>query len=112
MVLDLELEVLSFVRSQREGDLASYLHCLESLVPLFFSFDHTNYARWLPFHIFDLKKLPSSIQSHFNEGKCVISSTGRKFSTIPFDQIHETMNKTLKGAGGILGLTEDPVALK
>ena len=34
------------------------------------------------------------------------------FSAIPFDQAHEQENKIVKGLGGAVGLTENPVAFK
>ena len=57
MVLDLELLVLSFVRSLRMGDFDLYVNCLQKLVPWFFVCDQTNYARWLPIHIRDMLAL-------------------------------------------------------
>ena len=34
------------------------------------------------------------------------------FSGMPLDQAHEQKNKAVKGAGGAVGLIENPVALK
>jgi len=33
------------------------------------------------------------------------------FSSIAIDQGHEQLNKILKGTGGVIGLTQDPIAL-
>ena len=41
-----------------------------------------------------------------------LSKTGNKFSSIPLDQPHEQANKTVKGSGGAVGLTENPVAFR
>ena len=35
-----------------------------------------------------------------------------KFSSIPLDQAHEQNNETVKGAGVVVGLTENPAAFK
>lgn len=89
------------------------METLEELVPLFFSLDHVNYARWTPIHIRDMKSLPDSIIQKFQqEGSWVLSKTANAFSAIPFDQAHEQENKTVKSAGGAVGLTENPIAFR
>ena len=83
-----ETLVLIFVRAHREGDFCLFVDVLEQLVPLFFALDHTNNAYW------------------------VLSKTGNKFSAMPLDQAHEQENKMVKGAGGAVVLTENPVAFR
>ena len=56
-VLDLELLVLSFVRSIRTGDFELYTDTLQTLAPWFFAPDHAHYARWLPVHLRDMLSL-------------------------------------------------------
>ena len=60
-----------------------------------------------------MKSLPVSVKEEF-ENNChwVISKTMNSFSTIPFYQAHEQENKIVKGLGGAVGLTENPVAFK
>jgi hypothetical protein len=58
-----------------------------------------------------MKTLPESIQQQFQE--CwVVSKTANKFSSMPIDQAHEQNNALLKGPGGIIGLTENPVSFR
>ena len=66
-ILQLQLMVLIFIRSHREKDFALYIHVLEELAPWFFALDHTNYARWLPVHIKDMKALPQEISDVFKK---------------------------------------------
>lgn len=40
----------------------------------------------------------------------IIQKTEKKFSSIPIDQAHEQNNAIVKGSGGAVGLTENPVA--
>jgi hypothetical protein len=102
-----------FVRSQREEDIDLYVQAIEKTVWLFFSHDHQNYARSASQFLIDLKSLPESILNEFrNKGNWVVNKTQKHFSSIPFDQFHEMKNKELKGTGGIIGLTDDPVALQ
>ena len=53
--LQLELVILSYVKSLREGNF--YLDSLTHLVPWFFSLGHTNYARWVQINIRDIALL-------------------------------------------------------
>ncbi|KAK3716735.1 hypothetical protein QZH41_006309 [Actinostola sp. cb2023] len=111
MIMQLELTILTFVRAHRENNFTLYVEVLQALAPWFFALDHINYSRWLPLHIRDMENLPDSIQEKFKE--CwVIHKTSNKFSSIPIDQAHEQNNAILKGSGGIIGLTENPVAFR
>uniref|UniRef100_UPI00358F76BE uncharacterized protein n=1 Tax=Myxine glutinosa TaxID=7769 RepID=UPI00358F76BE len=110
-ILQLELLVVIFIRSHRERNFALYIDVLEALAPWFFVLDHTNYARWLPVHIRDMKALPNEIRDELKQN-WVFMKTSRKFSSMPLDQAHEQNNETVKGSGGAIGLTENPAALK
>jgi len=113
-VLELELLVLSFVRSLRTSNFNLYVDYLQKLAPCFFAFDHTNYARWLPVHIRDMLTLGKTHPDVYNEfvaGKFTISKSGHKFSNIAIDQAHEQLNASIKGDGGAVGLTENDSAL-
>ena len=48
MVLQLEVEVMIFVRAIREADFLLNIDALAKIVSRFFAFDHTNYAWWIP----------------------------------------------------------------
>ena len=51
IILSMELSGLIFIRSHRERKFSLYIESLKALVPWFFSFDHHNYAKWIPIHI-------------------------------------------------------------
>ena len=68
LIMRLQMLVLMFVRSIRERSFDLYVNCLERLVPIFFALDATNYACWLPFHLRDMKNLPTSIRQQFQNG--------------------------------------------
>lgn len=113
-VLELELLLLAFVRSIRQGQFSLYLDCLQKLAGWFFVCDQTNYARWLPVHICDmlaLKQNHPNIYSQFVAGNFVVSKSRRKFSSIAIDHAHEQLNAIIKGEGGAVGLTENDAAL-
>ena len=46
------------------------------------------------------------------KSKWVVSKTCNRFSSILIDKIHEQENTKVKGKGGVIGLTENPTALR
>ena len=113
--MELELLMLQFIRSLREGNFYLYLDSLNQLAPWFFALDRVHYARWLPVHIRDMNVLNithPSIHSEFHKGNFVVQRSTHPFSSMAMDQSHEQLNKSIKGEGGAVGLTEDPVALR
>lgn len=115
LILNLELLVLSFIRSYREADFKLYTESLSALIPFFFALDHMNYARWLPIHLRDMLSLESChprIFAEFSNGNFAVRKTESRFSCIAIDQAHEQNNAVVKGDGGAIGLTEDPSALR
>lgn len=109
-ILSIEILILVFVRAHRENNFSLFVEVLEIIVGFFFAFDHYNYARWVSVHIRDMSSLPSSIEDL--KSKWVVPKTQHRFSRLPFDHNHEQLNAELKGKGGIIGLTESPVALQ
>ena len=115
IALELELLVLEFVRSIREGNFLLYEQILAKLVPWMFALDLTNYSRWLPVHISDLVKLKEkhpTVCVMFVQGKFVVQKSQHHFSMIALDHNHEQENELIKGDGGAVGLTECPTALR
>ena len=115
IVFDLELLVLEFVRSLREGNFNIYLQTLDQLAPRMFALDHNHYARWLPVHIRDMNVLKDKhplIHREFQDGKFVVQKSKHVFSLIALDQNHEQDNESVKGVRGAIGLTENPGALQ
>ena len=115
IILQLELDVMIYVRAIREGDFLLYIDALAKLVPWFFALGHTNYARWIPVHLRDMVSLHDKhpgVFAEFRKGNCVVKKTTHVFSGIAIDQAHEQNNASVKGDGGAVGLTENPAALR
>ena len=105
-VIEFEALLLKLVQSLRESNFSIFVQTLEEIVPWVFALDHTNYARWLPIFIQDLKMLSSrhpSIHKEFMEGNFTVRKTRKAFSTIAEDQAHEQNNKVIKINGGAIG---------
>ena len=60
MVIELEMHILIYVRSIREGNFKLHVETLRKLLKWFFIFDRYNYARWLTVQWFDLNNLEAN----------------------------------------------------
>lgn len=113
--LSLEIIMLLYVRSIREGSFQLYLESLTKIVPWMFALDHTHYSRWLPVHIRDMMLLSvrhPAILAEFRAGKFAVHKTSNKFSAMAIDQCHEQNNAIVKESGGAIGLMTNPGALR
>ena len=112
--LQLVLDTLLFVRAIREANFVLYCHALVNIAPLFFAFDHVNYARWATVHLRDLLMLERShpiLFEEFKHGHFTVRKSMHKFSSISLDHAHEQENAKVKGDGGASGLFQDEKAL-
>ncbi|XP_041473700.1 uncharacterized protein LOC121422610 [Lytechinus variegatus] len=115
--LSLEILLLVYIRSLREGNFDLYVQSLTQLMPWIFALhvDHTNYARCLSVHIRDMMNLADKhpdVLAEFRSGKFVVHKTRNNFSAMAIDQYHEQNNALVKGCGGAIGLTGNPGALR
>ena len=51
LVLNIELPILTLIRSYRKGNFTLYRESLSELILYFFANNNINYARWLPIHL-------------------------------------------------------------
>ena len=114
--LVIQIEILVFVHSIRESNFHLYVQSLRNLLNWFFALDHTNYARWLTIHVFDLISLPAThpdVYQQMLKGFFSFVKTKRPFSRMALAQVHEQNNKIIKGVGGGTSLlnTQDESAL-
>jgi len=72
-VMEMQLLLLIFVRSLREGNFQMYLASLSAIVPWFFALDHTHYCRWLPVHIRDMSTLEARLPDVAERRQCRFS---------------------------------------
>ena len=96
------MEILVFVRSIREGNFHLCVQSLRNLLKWFFALDHTNYARWLTIHVFDLISLPIThpdVYQQMLKGFFSFAKTKRPFSRMALDQVHEQNNEIIKRVG-------------
>ncbi len=108
--------MLGFIRSSREGDLKLNLACFTIMLYWYFNHDQPNYSRSGAFHLCTMRVLKQTfpliydklMSGHFG----VQLSKSSRFAKIPEDQsIEETINKSSKIPGGIVGKSRNPAAV-
>lgn len=89
LVLDLEVLLLPFIRSTRDGNYELFTQTLKKLAPWYFLMDHPHNASWLPIHIKVLAELNDTaliVHEYFGNGQFVIHKTNNPFSALAVDQ--------------------------
>ena len=116
VTLELQLIILTRVKSLREADFEMYGMALTQLMPWVFALDHTNYSSWLSIHMYDmcflLHDTHTDVFEMFSSGSIVANKTKQQFSWIALDQAHEQTNVCMKGDGKTVRLTENYNALR
>lgn len=101
--------MLDFIRAERDGNWQLHLSSFQSMLPYFFLYDHTNYARWGTIYISDMIKLEESAPDVYNEymaGNFPVKRSDNLFNQVSADQALEWMNRACKVAGGLVGITK------
>ncbi|EDO40140.1 predicted protein [Nematostella vectensis] len=90
-----QLISLMFVRSLRQGNFSLYWEALSLMISRLFALNHTNYARWIPIHLRDMRLLPQlapAVAEEFERGSFTVRKFSRIFSAIAIDHAHEQNN--------------------
>ena len=105
--------IFMFVCSVKDPNFLNYVDILRSMMPWFLTLDHTNYSRWMTAYINDIPSLPcdSELYQEFIKGKFTVNKSGRNFSSMGEDQVHEQHNKVIKEDGGCVGLFANTCAI-
>ena len=117
-VLHMQITILVFVRSIREGNFPVYASSIMALMKWIFAFDHVHYSRWMSVHLFDLltlKRLHPDVYEAMMDGNFSFQKTNTHFNRIAIDQVHEQNNEVIKGAGGatdLLNRTDDSALIR
>jgi len=108
--------LLRFLRAIKENDLPSYTNCLRSLCPLLFSADRLNYARYLPMYY---RQLVNISQTHPGAEALLerygfsVARSSVQACRVPVDMaIEQTINRSAKTSGGIIGFTRNTDAYR
>ena len=105
--------LLDFIRANRDGDWSLHLSSFAAMLPWMTIYDHTNYARWGPVYLAEMKGLEIShpeLYQEFMEGNFVVKRKDGRFNQVPIDQATEWQNKICKISNGIIGITRNDTA--
>ncbi|XP_055307994.1 uncharacterized protein LOC129572103 [Sitodiplosis mosellana] len=96
-----------FERAIRSSDLNMYIYAAYRICPLFFTFNHQNYARWLTRNLNDLMnvgKTHPGLWEEFENGALSIRRTSKQFCRTPIDlTLEQTINAD--AANKLTGIT-------
>lgn len=102
------LLVHQFVRAEREGNWLFQQLCLERMIPYFFAAGHFHYARYISWHVLEMRHLlPETAKVDLLAGAHVCRHSEGCWNSVSSDQFGEqTAIKT--GKGGLKGMTLSP----
>ncbi|MES9879848.1 MAG: hypothetical protein ABW185_03105, partial [Sedimenticola sp.] len=105
--------LLDFIRANRDGNWSLHIDAFAAMLPWMTIYDHTNYARWGPIYLADMKGLAATapeVYAEFMAGNFVVKRSNKRFNQVPVDQATEWMNRMCKISNGIIGITRNDTA--
>src|SRR6267154_5364911 len=109
--MNMIMTLLEFTRAQRNGIWDLHLSSFRSMLPYFFTYNRTNYARWGTLYLNEMHHLPPEVEDEFQKGNFVVKRSNRKFNQVDPDHSQEWLNAVGKKGGGIVGITKTNSAL-
>ena len=107
--MQMVMDMMLFVRAVRTGDIQLHLTALESFTKNFFAHDKLVYARMIPLYLAEMNSLKESndeIYQEFMNGNWVVNKNNKvSFCAIGADHALEHVNRMMKVAGGLVGIT-------
>ena len=108
--LDMVELLLNTIFSLRSGSWHLYVECMRDIVPWTFAYDRFNYSRYLTAHLGEMLALEENhpfVYNEFCKGNFTIQmSDTKRFARMEADKVIETtINKDMKGRGGIIGFS-------
>jgi len=106
--------LLQFQRSVKENDINQYIASLRQMASLLFSSDRVNYAKYLPLYYVQLTTLetshPGATEFLKNDGFTVSRSAVPSCRNAVDITIEQTINRSAKTRGGIVGFSRNTSA--
>ena len=90
--------LLNFIRAQRTSDWTLHVQSFSAMLSWLTVYDHTNYTRWGPVYLADMKALEVTAPEVYDEflaGNFVVKRTNKYFNGVPADHATELVNKML-----------------
>jgi len=103
--------LLMFTRAQRDGNWLLHLQAFKSMLPYFYWYNQTNYARWEVIYLNETNQLPQEVKEESKAENFVVKRSPHRFNQVEPDQSQEWLSGVGKKAGGIIGITKSTSAL-
>ena len=106
--------ILTLIKATKMNDMQLHLASLYSLCPILFAYDHTNYARYLPFYILAILNLNTTQPGA--EDLLRNNDISVRRSSVPLSRnavditIEQTINRHAESQGGIIGFSRNYAA--
>ena len=107
--MDIIWSILSFIRATKENNLELHLAILYELCPLFFTYNHHNYSRYIPAYLMlNLSETHPGAEELLRKNGFSVSRSTVPLSRNPVDiTIEQTINCHAKSHGGIIGFSRN-----
>ena len=98
------------IRADRIGDWKLHIKTVHKLQPIFHVMSRSNYARWSAVYLEDmmvLEKKAPEVYEQFLKGRFTVKRSDAPFTSVSTDQaLEQTINRSSKETGGIIGSTK------
>ena len=109
-VIDLTSMLHNLIAPDREGDWEGHLQAVQDLLPVFCEADCINYLRYATCYLEKMRKLDQEhpdLYAEFHAEKFVVQTSAGNFKAVSPDMKPEqTINRSQKSSGGIVGQTK------
>ena len=100
----------SLISADREGNWKGHLQAIQNMIPVFCQGGSVNYQRYCSLYLEMMRHLPEehpSIHKEFMEGKFIVKTSAGFFKGVAPDmKLVQSIQRSKKGAGGIIGQTK------
>ena len=100
----------NLVSADKEGNWERHLEAVQDLLLIFCESNSINYLRYSSWYLEKMRQLPDEYPetySQFRDGKFVVKTTNDAFNSVSLDmKLEQTINRTRKSSGGIVGQTK------
>ena len=112
--MDIIQKILTLIRATKENNLQLHIAALYALCPMFFAYDHCNYARYVPVYLMTLMNLPKTHPGckellERNGFSVSRSSVPRSRNAVDIT-IEQTINRHANSQGGVIGFSRNYAA--
>ena len=105
--LDMMTVVWDLLRADRDGLWELHLDAVQRALYLFAALDSTNYLRWCSIYLEDMRRLPEtapSVYQNFANGNFSIKEKPGRFTAVGGDQkLEQSINLSSKCSDGVIG---------